>query len=97
MSITIHSKNNCKYCTLSKEFFNNNNMKFTEVFYDTESADYEEKKADLSKLVLDFKTFPQIFIGDELLGGYSDLLEASENLKLQDMCKKIGVEFECEF
>lgn len=54
----IYSKLNCKYCTYAKEFLKYNNVNYKEIF------NYELPKGS---------TYPQIFINDDLIGGWTEL------------------------
>lgn len=54
----IYSKINCKYCTYAKELLKYNNVNYKEIF------NYELPKGS---------TYPQIFINDDLIGGWNEL------------------------
>jgi glutaredoxin 3 len=94
--IVIHSKTNCPYCVKAKDFFNEKSIPFEEIIYDPNESDYEERKNQLVAKT-DFRTFPQIFIGPEFLGGFSDLTDAYSKLKLHKMCENIGITVEVDF
>ena len=72
----IYTKNNCKYCIFAKNYLNNYNIKYTEIYYSNES--HMELKTLLNKTNI---TYPQIFINndDELnnIGGWTELYEIS--------------------
>jgi len=59
----IYTKNDCKYCKWAKTFMINNNYTFTEKTIERE---------ELIKLTNN-DTYPQIYYGDELIGGYNSL------------------------
>ena len=69
-NVEIYSKSNCLYCDKAKNYFSQNNI------------DYLEHNAEIPE-VFDIlmirnpyaRTMPQIFIDDELIGGYTDLVE----------------------
>lgn len=96
MSIVIHTKKECIFCDRAKLFFKAKKLEYEEVYYDPDQPDYETKK---NKLVSDtnHRTFPQIFIGDIFLGGYTELTHAYDTLRLHELCASIGVELEFDF
>jgi glutaredoxin 3 len=94
--VVIHTKEGCPFCDKSKAFFTKHNVAYTEVYYDSEAPDYEERKNVLLART-NHKTFPQIFIGETFLGGHSDLETSYQTLKLHDLLREIGVFMEYEF
>jgi glutaredoxin 3 len=96
MSVVIHTKSGCPYCDKAKVFFAEYSIPYEEVFYDPTSEDYEVLKNELIDKTC-HRTFPQIFIGDKFLGGYTELLNAHSTLKLHDMLKEIGIELDYDF
>lgn len=96
MSLTIHSKQNCKYCILSKEFLNEKNIPYTIIEYDPLMNHYEEMKTTLMAKT-NHKTFPQIFVGETFIGGYSELVSMYDTCTLHDLCKTIGIIVEYDF
>lgn len=69
---TIHSKETCPYCIKAKKLLEEKGIKYNEFIYKTE----DEIKNFKAK---GFKTFPQIYNGDEHIGGYDSLLEYFDN------------------
>ena len=69
-NVEIYSKSNCLFCDKAINYFSQNNI------------DYLEHNAEIPE-VFDIlmtrnpyaRTMPQIFIDDELIGGYTDLVE----------------------
>lgn len=90
MSIVVHSKTTCPYCTKAKQFLIKLGLTYQEVLYDPTSPDYEERKNALVAKS-NMRTFPQIYIGNELIGGYDDLVSAHDTLKLHEICAKNGI------
>lgn len=65
---TIYTKPNCKYCKYAKSFLLSNKIKFTEIeFNDTTVIELK------NKLCKEKITYPQIFIGEQNIGGWSEL------------------------
>lgn len=96
--ITVHSKTNCPHCVRAKAFLHEKGLPFDEIVYDPllSPEEYETRKNELV-LRTQFRTFPQIFIGDEFLGGFSELTDAYATLKLHSLCLKIGKKLDIEF
>ncbi|MDA3934830.1 MAG: glutaredoxin 3 [Gammaproteobacteria bacterium] len=70
MNIVIYSKEYCPYCRMTKQLLN------------SKGVDYElidiEGNAELRQRMIERsgrKTVPQIFIGDQHIGGFDDLNE----------------------
>jgi ribonucleotide reductase alpha subunit len=83
--VEIYSVTNCKYCTLSKELLNKNNITFKEYLLDTDESkkEYlgtvnticEDGVCQLVDKDNKVKSFPQIYINNERIGGYNELVE----------------------
>ena len=79
-NITIYTKQDCKYCRYTKEYFKKLNLEYTEL--DITEGDNRDNL--VKKIGEDFKTVPQIFVStinketDESLenhvGGYTELV-----------------------
>ncbi len=70
-SITIYSKKDCVYCDRAKSLLNEKNILFREVLVDTNDQCVVSELQDKTGM----KTFPQIFVGNEVLGGFTQLQE----------------------
>jgi len=70
MQVVVWSKNNCPYCDMAKKLLKQ------------KGVDYEERninagnwtKEDLLGANPLARTMPQIFFGDECIGGYNELV-----------------------
>ena len=69
-NIEIYSKDYCPYCTQAKALFEEKGVEFTE--YDV-TTDEARQKEMMERSGGKLMTVPQIYINDELIGGYSDL------------------------
>jgi len=67
--ITIYGKPNCIYCDQAKLLLNSHNLD-----YDYKELDRDFTREELLELNPNARTFPQVFDGDRLIGGYDDLL-----------------------
>lgn len=76
--VTVYTMAYCPYCERAKQLLKSRGVAFDEVLVpEDDDAQWEalEKRSGL-------KTMPQIFNGEELVGGYSDLaaLDKSDGL-----------------
>jgi len=83
--IEIYSKKWCPYCRKAKAFLLSKGLSYIE--YDIDEASKAEEMARRT----DRKTVPQIFINDNHIGGYTDLLEAE---KSGDLNRLLGISSE---
>ena len=68
--VEIYSKSNFSYCVMAMNFFESKN-----VDYEVYSTDDPNIFDEMMKRNPYARTLPQIFIDDELIGGYTDLIE----------------------
>ena len=68
--VEIYSKSNCSYCVMAMNFFDSKNME-----YQVYSADNPKIFSEMMERNPQARTVPQIFIDDQLIGGYTDLIE----------------------
>lgn len=77
--VTVYAMQNCPYCVKAKSLLNQRGIPFETIMIDDWSdedwAKFEKKSG--------MKTLPQIFVGEKLIGGYSQLsdLDAKDQLK----------------
>lgn len=76
--VKMYSKVPCPYCVRAKEFFNSRNIPVEEIDL---TGNFDEM--DKLKERTGHRTFPQIFINDQFVGGYSDLIEKIEEGSLK--------------
>ena len=68
---TVFSKNNCSYCVRAIDLIRNNNLQVVVKKID----ESEQFFAEMRNLAPTMRTMPVIMKDDQLVGGYSDLLE----------------------
>jgi len=66
--ITVYTSEYCPFCHAAVEFLKRKGIPFEEI-----DVSDDEKKAEL-KARTGWRTVPQIFIDDELIGGYQELM-----------------------
>ena len=75
--IIIHSKQDCKYCVMAKDFLNQRGISFTTVNHTdkVERLDFlEDLSINKNRGDPATNSFPQIFINGKRIGGYQELL-----------------------
>lgn len=88
-SIIIYTKLGCPYSREAKSFLNILSLPFQEYSLDPHNPRYTQIKQQLSN---QFKhnTFPIIIIGNTVLGGHYELVQAYETKVLHHLCHNIG-------
>ena len=80
--VEIYSKDYCPYCAQAKALFEEKGVKFRE--YDV-TKDTAKQKEMMERSKGKLMTIPQIYINDELIGGYSDLAELNDEGRLDEL------------
>lgn len=68
--IKMYSIENCKYCAAAKKY-----MDYKGFTCEIINVSEEDKSTVLDSLNTTERTYPRIFVGDELIGGYTDFVE----------------------
>lgn len=68
MKAVVWSKYNCQYCDMAKALLNQKNIPFEE-----RKIGDGYTREELLEAVPNARTVPQIFLDDELIGGYNEL------------------------
>lgn len=66
--IKVYTKNNCNWCLMMKNELKKNNISYTEEVVEVEDFESFKKQHGV-------ETVPQLYDGDELIGGYSKVAE----------------------
>lgn len=77
--VTVYTMNYCPYCERAKALLKQKGIPFEEI----KVADDDDAAWDALEKRSGMKTMPQIWAGDELIGGYTELAarEAQDGLK----------------
>jgi glutaredoxin 3 len=67
--VTVYSTRACPYCVAAKTLLNNLQVGFEEVFLDQQPELWSKLSAENNG----WRTVPMIFVGNEFLGGYTDI------------------------
>lgn len=80
--VLIYTKSNCPYCVRAKDLFTRKGVAFDEIYLDDRPEEYTSLKQRTGMM-----TVPQIFIDEQLVGGYTDLADLDRAGKLDPMLK----------
>ncbi len=72
--VIIYSTRICGYCLRAKSLLQSKHVAFTEILVDQDPAKRAEMEAKSSR-----RTVPQIFIGEQYVGGYHELYALNSN------------------
>jgi glutaredoxin len=74
MKIEIYTKDKCTYCVQAKKLIESKGWSYTENYIDDSTRDLliEELTTRIGSTP---RTVPQIFIDDQLVGGYTELVK----------------------
>ena len=75
--VVIYSKTRCPYCVAAKNLLTQKGVTFEEIMMDDRPEEYAKLKERTGMM-----TVPQIFINDQLVGGYSELSALESTHKL---------------
>lgn len=76
MNITIYTKTNCPNCTTTKQLLISKGLAYTEI-----NIEVGDRLANFVANYPDAKQMPQIFIGDQRVGGLAGLQAALKQLE----------------
>lgn len=79
--IEVYSTAVCPYCVAAKNLLKSKGLEWSEVRVDTDPAQREAMLARSGGR----RTVPQIFINDQHVGGYDDLVAADRNGRLGEL------------
>jgi len=80
--VMIYTKENCPYCRMAKELLSARHVSFEEI-----RIDLDDSKRDEMIRLSSRRAVPQIFINDQPIGGYDDLVALARSGKLDGLLK----------
>ena len=78
MNITVYTKSNCPNCVAAKQLLKSKGLAFTEI-----NLDDEAKRSEFNLVHPAARQMPQIFMGDQRVGGLAGLQAALIRLRGQ--------------
>ena len=79
--VQVYTITNCPYCERAKALLRDRSIPFDEVHVDRNDDEQVQELLARSKM----KTFPQIFAGDKLIGGFMELEALDRGAKLMPL------------
>ena len=79
--IEVYSTAVCPYCVAAKNLLKSRGLEWVEVRIDTDAAERDAMLARSGGR----RTVPQIFVNDQHVGGYDDLVAADRSGKLKQL------------
>ena len=83
VEVTIYTRQFCGFCTAAKSLLQSKGVSFKEL----DGTFDQNIRSEMIAKSNGGRTFPQIFIGDEHVGGCDDLLALERNGKLDEKLK----------
>lgn len=80
--VLVYTKSYCPYCDRAKDLLARKGVPFEEIYLDDRPEEYATLKKKTGMM-----TVPQIFINDELVGGYTELAALERENKLDEKLK----------
>lgn len=94
--VVIHSKPGCPHCDKAAALLDELCVPYTKVMYSPDASDYACRR-DAMFAAHGHRSFPNIFVGDMFVGGYSELVKARESGDLERWLAVLGIALDCDF
>ena len=78
--VEVYSSMHCPYCVMAKQLLDRKGVAYTEIRVDLDPAKRQEMMTKSRQ-----RTVPQIFINNEAIGGYTDLVAINNSKKLDSL------------
>lgn len=82
-NVTVYTTEYCPYCTRAKNLLKQKGVAFTEVNLEGKPDELQALKERTK-----WRTVPQIFINDKLIGGFTELLALETSNELDKLLKQ---------
>ncbi|GAA0321373.1 glutaredoxin 3 [Psychrobacter aestuarii] len=80
--VTVYTTPICPYCTNAKQLLKSKGVDYEEVGMHDMSR---EDRMELMKKTNNYRTVPQIFVGDTFVGGFDELNQMNQQGKLDEL------------
>lgn len=85
--VTVYTLNYCPYCKKAKNILRDRNLQFEEIDV-TSDEDAKTKEIKEKYKITGMVTFPQIIVGENRIGGCSDLEQLVERNQIDELLKE---------
>lgn len=79
-NVVVYSSAHCPYCVMAKQLLDRKGVVYTEIRVDMDP----QKRQEMMKKSRQ-RTVPQIFINNEAIGGYTDLVAIDKSQRLDSL------------
>jgi glutaredoxin 3 len=79
-NVTVYTTENCPFCTRAKQLLDTRGVEYEEINLERDPRGRQELVEKTGMM-----TFPQVLIGDELIGGFTETLAADRSGRLQEL------------
>lgn len=86
--VKVYVTGYCPYCTYAKRFLSSHDIEF-----DTVDVSTDTEKRSWLVATTGMRTVPQIFVGDESVGGYTDMQKLHREGNFFPLLDREGVSF----
>ena len=80
VTVTVYTTEPCPYCRMAKALLGKRGIEYDEINLTMDPAGRAELVERTGML-----TFPQIIVGDELVGGYTEVVAAANSGRLEQL------------
>jgi glutaredoxin 3 len=79
-NVTVYTTENCPFCTAAKQLLDTRGVQYEEINLERDPRGRQELVEKTGMM-----TFPQVLVGDELIGGFTETLAADRSGRLQEL------------
>ena len=79
-NVTVYTTENCPFCTRAKQLLDTRGVEYEEINLERDPRGRQELVEKTGMM-----TFPQVLVGDELIGGFTETLAADRSGRLQEL------------
>lgn len=79
-NVTVYTTDNCPFCTRAKQLLDTRGVQYEEINLERDPRG-RQQLVDKTGMM----TFPQVLIGDELIGGFTETLAADRSGRLREL------------
>jgi glutaredoxin 3 len=79
-NVTVYTTENCPFCTRAKQLLDTRGVEYEEINLERDPRGRQELVEKTGMM-----TFPQVLVGEELIGGFTETLAADRSGRLQQL------------
>lgn len=94
--VTLHCKPGCPHCDRAETLLRDLRVPYDKVVYLPDAPDYAERRDALFDMN-GHRSFPNVFVGAAFVGGFKELVQANESMRLDALLEAAGHSLEDAF